>query len=372
MISAVAILYILSCISLFVYSYGFLDFNLTLSSNPLFLAYVAPLQHLVYFDRPLSIKIYIAIMLLMFVCYIAMLAHRKTEKRTVFPWKLFVFVVSMLTLAYPMLSYDVFNYMFHGKILWFYQMNPHVHAPLEFSGDLWLRFMRWVHTSSAYGPIFTAIESPAYLLGLGKFVPVLLLMKITMSAFFVWCIYLVGRIGDILGFSKSKIVVSQLLLAFNPFILMDSVVNGHNDAVMMALFLLAIFYSIKSKVGLSFLSLLASIGTKYMTALTLPIYFIRSPQLKVWFSFVLLLLPVLVLPGRFQPWYLVWALIPAALVDHKVVRAWIIFSSLAGLIFYMPYIRTGFWVNSLNFVIPIVYAPIILSFLVVRFKKLSL
>ena len=232
--------------------------------------------------------------------------------------------------------------------------------------------MRWVHTPSAYGPVFTAIESPSYLLGLGKFVPVLILMKITMSAFFVWCIYLVGKIGEILGFTKQRIVISQLLLSLNPFLLLDVIVNGHNDAVMMALFLLSLLYSLKSQLVPSLVSLLLSIGTKYMTALTLPIYLIRSPKIKVWFSFLALLLPVLVLLGRFQPWYLVWALIPAALVDHKVVRVWIILSSLAGLVFYAPYIASGFWVNNLQFVSLIVYLQIILSFMVARFKKLSL
>lgn len=372
MILLLPISYLLSSIFLLIYSYGFLDFNLTLSSHPLFLAFVAPLQHLVYFDRPLSIQIYAAIMLLMFTSYTGVLIYWKTGKLTKFPWKLFLSVIVVLTLAYPMLSYDVFNYMFHGKILWFYHLSPHTHAPLEFSGDLWLRFMRWVHTPSAYGPVFTAIESPSYLLGLGKFVPVLILMKITMSAFFVWCIYLVGKIGEILGFTKQRIVLSQLLLSLNPFLLLDVIVNGHNDAVMMALFLLSLLYSLKSQLVPSLVSLLLSIGTKYMTALTLPIYLIRSPKIKVWFSFLALLLPVLVLLGRFQPWYLVWALIPAALVDHKVVRVWIILSSLAGLVFYAPYIASGFWVNNLQFVSLIVYLPIILSFMVARFKKLSL
>lgn len=355
------IFWILISVCLFVYTYGFLDFNLTLSSSPLFLKFLAPLQHLVYFDRPNSVKFYGVIMILLFASYTGILAHWKTGKLKIFPWKLFFSVIFILTLAYPMLSYDIFNYMFHGKILWFYHMNPHFHAPLEFSGDLWLRFMRWVHTPSAYGPGFTVIESPAYLLGLGKFVPVLLLMKITMSAFFVWCIYLVGKIGETLGTTKPKIVLSQLILAFNPFLIMEVIVNGHNDAVMMALFLLSLLYSLKSKIFPSLAALFLSVSTKYMTVLTLPLYFIRSPKLKIWFSFLILLLPVVLSLGRFQPWYLVWAIIPAALVDHKVVRTWIILASLAGLIFYSPYIATGFWLNSLPFVIPIVYLPLLTS-----------
>jgi len=189
-------------------------------------------------------------------------------------------------------------------------------------------------------------------------------MKITMSAFFIWCIYLVGRIGEIIGFNKSAIVSSQLLLAFNPFLLLDVVVNGHNDAVMMAFFLLALLSSLKGRVWHSLFALLASIGTKYMTVLTLPIYFIAKPRLKIYFAFLILLLPVAVALGRFQPWYLVWALIPAVLVDKLWVKTWVILSSLAGLIYYVPYIATGFWLNTLTFVIPIVYLPILLSLII--------
>jgi hypothetical protein len=353
--------YLILSLLLFVYSYGFLDYNLTLSSHPLFLRFVDPLQDLIYFNRPTSIRIYSILMFFLFATFLAILHYYHVRKITRFPWKPVLLVLTVFSLAYPMLSYDVFNYMFHGKILWFYHQNPHVHAPLEYSGDLWLRFMRWVHTPSAYGPVFTAVESPAYLLGFGKFVPVLYLMKLTMTGFFIWCIHLIGRIGTVIGLSKSKIIMSQLLLALNPFLLMDVVVNGHNDAVMMAFFLIALLYSLSRQPVKSLLSVIASIGTKYMTALTLPMYLFSSPKLKILFSYLALLLPVLIALHRFQPWYLVWAIIPAVLVDSRLVKTWIILASLAGLIFYVPYIATGFWLNTVGFVSLIVYLPIALA-----------
>lgn len=361
--------FLLLATSVLVYSYGFLDFNLTLSSQPLFLNFVAPLQHLVYFERPRSALVYAVLFLLLFVLYrVTMsLCHFKS-----FPWRPFLLMVLILTLAYPMLSYDLFNYMFHSKILWFYHSNPHLHAPLEFSGDLWLRFMRWVHTPSAYGPVFTLIESPAYLLGIGKFVPVLFLMKLTMSIFFIWCIYLVGQIGKLIALTKSQIILSQLSLAFNPFLLLEVIVNGHNDAVMMTLFLYSLYFLLRSKLVPSLFALLASLGTKYVTILTLPIYWIKNPQHKIMFTSLVMLLPVIFSPSRFQPWYLVWAIIPAALINRTWARIYLVLASLAGLIYYVPYIATGFWLNTLPFVSVIIYLPIILTILLSRFGKLSL
>lgn len=354
-------LYAVSCTLLAVYSYGFLDFNLTLSSHPLFLNFVVPLQHLVYFDRHLSTQVYIGIFIVMFCAYIGLMVHWFNDKLISFPWRPILLVIAILTIAYPMLSYDVFNYMFHGKILWLYHMNPHTHAPLEYTGDLWLRFMRWVHTPSAYGPVFTAIESPAYLLGMGKFVPVLYLMKMTMAGFFIWCIYLIGKIGERLKFSHDHIIRSQLLLALNPFLLLELVINGHNDAVMIALFLWVLTYSLKQTKVSVWLALTLSVGVKYITALTAPVFLLKNPQHKILTSTALLLAPVLLSPGRFQPWYLTWALIPSVLINTHWSRVWFYLASLAGLIYYIPYIYTGFWNNSLPFVACVLYLPIVLT-----------
>lgn len=345
-------IFVICSIGLAIYSYGFLDFNLTLSSSALFLDFLVPLQKLVYFNRNQSAQIFIVIFLLFTLSYIYLLKYYSSLKIAKFPWKYFLGILAILTLSYPMLSYDIFNYMFHGKILWYYHANPHTIAPQEFTGDLWLRFMRWVHTPSAYGQVFTAIESPAYLLGMGKFVPTLYLMKITMSAFFAWCIYLIGKMGNLR---------SQLFIAFNPFLLLELVVNAHNDAVMIAFLLLAIYLASINRKIYSLINLILSIGVKYMTALTFPFYFIKNSKLKIIFIATILYIPVLFSPARFQPWYLVWSLIPASLIDSHWSRLWIISASLTSLIYYVPYIATGFWNNSYLFVAIVLYLPLLTS-----------
>jgi hypothetical protein len=353
----ISIFYLLSSLIVFVYSYGFLDFNLTLSSNPYFLQVVSPIQALVYFERYHSVRLFVLIFALLFIFYLATLFYIQFTKISIFSWKLFLIIIAILILAYPMLSYDVFNYMFHSKILWFYHQNPHLHAPLEYSADLWLRFMRWVHTPSAYGPIFTLIESPAYLLGLGKFVPTLYLMKLTMAGFFVWCVYLVGKIGKTLGWDQIKISQAQFMLALNPFLLFELVINAHNDAVMIAFLLFSILKLLEGNRVKSVVALMLSVGVKFMTALTFPLFFIRNTKLLMLIASLALYLPVLLSPGRFQPWYLVWCLIPAVLIGKSWSNLWFILTSLAGLIYYIPYVGTGFWNNSLPFVSLILYLP---------------
>lgn len=359
--------YVILSTCLLGYSYGFLDFNLTLTSHPIFLKVVAPLQHLVYFDRPLSVQVYLFLFLALFATYLILLLSK--YRPTTFPWKNYLTIMFILWLSYPMLSYDIFNYMFHSKILWLYGNNPHTVAPQIFEGDLWLRFMRWVHTPSAYGPIFTVIESPAYLLGFGKFVPVLYLMKATMLAFYIWCIYLVGQISAKLNQNNQTTVFSQLLLAFNPFLWLELVVNAHNDAVMIALLLYAIKASLDNKKILSSLSLIFSIGVKYVTALTAPFFLLKNNHLKLALITLSLLVPILVSPGRFQPWYLVWPLIPAVLIRANWARFWVITTSLFGLAYYPTYISTGFWnLTEINKLV-LIYAPSVLTALYAGYLK---
>lgn len=356
-----SILFFLAASLLLIYSYGYLDFNLTLSSHPLFLKLTSPLQHLVYFNRPLSVWIYILLFSLLFALYLTILSPK--FRPTLFPWRTYLPIIIILILSYPMLSYDIFNYMFHGKILWFYKANPHSVAPLAFEGDLWLRFMRWVHTPSAYGPIFTAIESPAYLLGFGKFVPVLYLMKATMIAFYIWCVSLVGQIATRLKMDKNSVVLSQLLIAYNPFLWLELVFNAHNDAVMIALLLFTIKASLDNKKILSFLSLIFSVGVKYVTALTIPFFLLKNDRLKITLITISLLAPILFLPGRFQPWYLIWPLIPAALINTKWARFWVVTTSFFALAYYPVYIATGFWNLGELPRLLIIYGPAMLTIL---------
>lgn len=360
-------LYFILATFLAIYSYGYLDFNLTLSSHPFFLQPVTLLQQLVYYNRSLSAQFYVLIFLALFVFYLLMILPK--YRPTHFPWKNFIVIISILWLSYPMLSYDIFNYMFHAKTLWLYDANPHTVAPLAFEGDLWLRFMRWVHTPSAYGPIFTLIESPAYLIGFGKFVPVLYLMKATMIIFYVWCVSLVGQIGTILKLNTKKTVLAQLLLAFNPFLWLELVVNAHNDAVMIALLLYAIKASLVNRKILSFVSLISSIGVKYVTAATVPLFLVKDNHLKITLISLSLLAPVLFFPGRFQPWYLVWSLTTSVMIDTNWARIWIVITSLSALAYYPVYIATGFWnIGELNKLL-LIYTPTAITTLYIAYLK---
>ncbi|KKU26207.1 MAG: hypothetical protein UX37_C0004G0002 [Microgenomates group bacterium GW2011_GWA2_46_16] len=139
------ILWLVLSITIFIYSYGFVDLNLTLSSNPVLFNFVTWVQHLVYFDRSLSLKVFIILIISMFICYFGSLVFW-FNKSTRFPW-LFVSLLALIfSLAYPMLSSDIFKYLFSAKEILVYHANPYLITPNTFPDDTWIRFMRWVST----------------------------------------------------------------------------------------------------------------------------------------------------------------------------------------------------------------------------------
>lgn len=324
---------------LWAYSYGFVDLNLTLSSHPLVYAFVSFMQRLVYFNRPTSLVVFVSLVVFFFLLYATTL--RLTRERTKFPWALVAVIALVLALAYPMLSHDVFKYLFSAKIIAFYHANPYLATPDSFVGDTWLRFMRWVHTTTPYGPVFTGLTVPYYYLGIGKFIPMLYLFKLDQVAWYLLSIYLLGKIGN---------VRSQLYFALNPLILMEWLVNSHNDAPMISLLLLSLYLYLRQQKVWSLLALTLSSGIKYVTVFFLPFIFFRKVSLSLIAHCSLLILflaPLLYhYSWQYQPWYVTWLVPFAALLPSRPIRSVVVVYTLSVFSRYYFFVGTGSWLGT--------------------------
>lgn len=334
----------------FVYSYGFVDLNLTLSSHPLIFNFVSYMQQLVYFDRQLSHKIFIALILLMFIGYLGLMRYWSDRP---FPWRIVIILSVIFALAYPMLSSDVFKYLFGAKEILVYHANPYLVTPDSFPDDPWIRFMRWVHTTSPYGPVFIGLTIPYYLLGMGKFVPILYLFKLDQIAWYLLTIWLIGKITAQQKWSNRSTVLAQLFFAFNPLVFMEWLVNAHNDAIMMALLMASIYLYQLQKNGWSILTLLLSAGIKYVTIIFLPFILIAKiykPKLAYIASFLtsaLALVPLLYhYSWQYQPWYVTWLIPLAALTPHRTIRYVVGAYSLSVFTRYLYFVGTGSWLGT--------------------------
>jgi hypothetical protein len=275
------------------------------------------------------------------------------------------------SLSYPFLSSDVFKYLFAAKELIVYHANPHAVAPQVFEGDTWLRFMRWIHTPSPYGPVMTGLAIPYYLLGFGKFVPTLYLFKLDQLFWYGLSIWLIGRLAD------KKKVLAQLAFALNPLILVEWLVNAHNDAPMISLLLLSLYFLKQSRRLPAFISLLFSVGIKYVTIFFLPIIFIykkASPLFIIHYSlFILALAPLLYhYSYQYQPWYVTWIIPFAVLTGSTPVVGLTIAYSLGSFLRYIPYISTGLWIGTPTYFALLSFTPVVvvaLCILLTRWRK---
>src|SRR5207244_12367864 len=68
----------------------------------------------------------------------------------------------VFTLGPPLFSRDVFNYIDYARLGVIHHLNPYVHAPIAAQHDPVFSFVRWRHTESVYGPLFTLVS---FLLG---------------------------------------------------------------------------------------------------------------------------------------------------------------------------------------------------------------
>ncbi len=352
----------------FLYSYGFVDFNLTLSSHPLVTSFVSWSQNLAMFHRSTSLFVYLALVVLAYLLYCLTLLSSPPQS---FPWKFVIFLALIFALSYPLLSSDVFKYLFAAKEIVVYHANPHTVPPQVFEGDTWLRFMRWIHTPSPYGPVMTALAIPYYVLGFGKFVPSLYLFKLDQIFWYGLSIWVIGKLAG------KRAVLAQLFFALNPLVLIEWLVNAHNDAPMISLLLLSLYFLSISKRLPSLISLLFSIGIKYVTVIFLPLIFVKKLFSHHRLATIYYLLSTLALApilyhysSQYQPWYVTWLIPFAALSGSTTLLMLTAAYSFGALLRYIPFIQLGLWQGSPTYFALLTFTPLALTtlyFLLIKF-----
>lgn len=366
-----------------IFSYSFVDLNLTLSQNPSILAFVKSMQLLGYYNRPLSSLIYILFILTAFSFFIYnlnLINKQKLSARYVFLSSFVNFLI--LVLAYPFLSSDIFNYMFDAKIIVNYHSSPYANRPLDFTGDEWLRFMRWVHRYSPYGPLWLGFSTIPYILGFGKFIITLFSFKFFIGVFHLLNTLLIYRISEKINHNKA--VFAAALYSLNPLFLIEGIANSHNDVVLATMLILPIYFLIKNNKIFAYLSIFAGVFIKYIPILTLPWIFLGSFSKKgihlnkviylnlitmailtVLFSNLRLTVPFVssgAVQVQFQPWYLFWTLPFISLIGNLRLSAIAIALSFGAALRYLPFTYYGDWSKpyTLEFMKTVTLLPAIL------------
>lgn len=290
-----------------IYSFSQIDLNLTLSSNVAYQAFQKQLILLGYFNRPLSTAIYIGLTFLLFTSYLLLIKFVKNQIVSLKQlWFAIIVCVIILIPSYPAFSHDIFNYMFDARIVTKYGLSPWQYKALNFPADTWTRFMRWTHRPSVYPPVWIGLSLLPSVLGLDKFTFTLLLFKLMAAGFYLGSCYLILQLSKAL--KQPNPLLHLALFAFNPLVIIETLVNGHMEIVMAFFALLALYLSLQSKALLSWLSLIASMGIKFMTLYLAPLLVKGQSWLRrtIWFGLILTI--AWIIYYGFQPWYILWVL----------------------------------------------------------------
>jgi len=372
---------------LVIFSYAYVDLNLTLVNNPQVLKFVDIMQNLGYYNRTQATVLYLMMIVAAFSIYSITLAlYLKNKISVSFLKKSVIANTIILVLAYPFLSSDIFNYMFDAKIISFYHLSPYTHRPLDFPNDDWLRFMRWIHRYSPYGPLWLGYSLIPAILGFGKFIFNLFLLKIFISVFHLVNAYLIYKI--LIKINNKLAPFGTAVYALNPTLLLEGVANAHNDVVLASFLILPIYFYIYNKNHFSFLAIIIGSLVKYIPILNLPwlIWAIVTKQKNINYLIILNLITMAIFTiifssirisvpfvssgatqVQFQPWYLFWTIPFVALVPNRKLVFLAIAISIGSSLRYLPFLYLGEWsqLGTIEFMQLVTVLPIVLAFVVV-------
>lgn len=324
------LLYAVLLFVLGVYSYWLIDPNITFFQNNYWVQFRDWAVYLGYYRRDISFTVFLTLLVLLFVFHFWFIKKYKQYNILVIAGML----VFLGCISYPFVSHDLFNYLFDARILTHYGLNPYLHTALDFPTDLWTRFMHWTHRTYPYGPTFLPLTLIPSLLGLGKFSLTFLLYKLMNGTLYFLTVYFLNK--------QNK--REALFFATHPLIIIEGLVNAHNDLIAVSFGLIGIYLLEKKFNVWGRVLLFFSVGIKYVTA---PLLILMSSRQKsgssLIISFLLQIFLILYLCSKMeiQPWYFLSLFVFLPYFPQFIEKLSILFFGL--LLSYYPFIRFGDW-----------------------------
>lgn len=177
----------------------------------------------------------------------------------------------LLMLTYPIGASDAVEYVNHGEALAYHGLNPLVVPIVDVPGAAFVEHSVFLYVTPNYGPVWIWISALVVrIMGQESLALNLFGFKLVAILSYVALALLIHRIlrrrapGDALA--------GLVFFAWNPLILYEFAVNGHNDAVMMALALLGILFWQQRRFLWMVAALTLSFLIKIPTILLLPLF----------------------------------------------------------------------------------------------------
>lgn len=161
---------------------------------------------------------------------------------------LFALVGGLIYVLTPaMISRDIFVYVGYGRTIMLHHANPYFVAPAAFPQDPLTIYDDWQSATAAYGPFWLVICALLAPLGGNSPLAYLLIFRLLSFASYLFNIWLVATILKNMGRSPRTVTLGTLLYAWNPLVIEETCLGGHNDTIMVTLLLLGIWFSVRAE-----------------------------------------------------------------------------------------------------------------------------
>lgn len=144
-------------------------------------------------------------------------------------------------------SDDISSYASYGRLLSIHHANPYFIPPSAFPQDPTYPLIYWRHVVTIYGPVWTLISAfLGWLAGIDGLGYLITFRTFTFAAHLL-NILLVTAILRTMRRSPRTIALGTLLYAWNPLVLLESSLGGHNDIFMVTFMLLGVLLSARAE-----------------------------------------------------------------------------------------------------------------------------
>lgn len=205
--------------------------------------------------------------------YRGVLAGERVSRRAI----LLVFLAysAVLVPSLPLFSVDVFAYVAHGELVDVKGVSPY-EVRMEDHRDLVAaRYAPRMRLGSVYGPLALRVFQALHFEGLGPFAN-LLVFKIFSVLVLLASFELVFRTGTALGREASKARAALLLVAWNPLVLLDGVMNAHVDVIILGLFALGTFLVVRGATVVGLAVLASTAAVKIVFLFVVPVILVHA------------------------------------------------------------------------------------------------
>jgi alpha-1,6-mannosyltransferase len=180
----------------------------------------------------------------------------------------------LVLLAPPLLSTDVFSYEIYSRMGALYGTNPFFHGPHAVAFDSVYPYIdsKWVATPTSYGPLFTVISYAFASASVAVSVIVYKSIAVLSSGVVLVLLWKCARVRNV------DPVRAVALFGLNPLVVIYGVGGGHNDLLMLAVVMVAVYAMLTYRERLGGAMIVVATAIKLTGGLLLPFALARGSE----------------------------------------------------------------------------------------------